>query len=67
MKHLKENNLTYFQHMKIAFGFGWKSLKITLALFVHGLIPCLFKDYASIQTRVLHLEFEWSKFLRKYK
>lgn len=40
MKHLQENNVTYFQHLL----FAWK---IAGALFIHGLIPNVLVTYAS--------------------
>lgn len=40
MKHLKEANMTYFQHLR----FAWS---MAFALLVHGLIPSLFTTYAS--------------------
>ena len=40
MKHLKQNKLGYWQHWFFA-------MKLSLALFVHAWIPCLFEDYAS--------------------
>jgi len=40
MKHLKENNVTYFQHLL----FAWK---IAGALFIHGLLPNVLVTYAS--------------------
>jgi len=40
MKHLEENNVSYFEHL-------WFSWSIGLALLVHGLVPTLFTTYAS--------------------
>ena len=40
MKHLKENNMSYLEHLL----FAWS---MALALLVHGLIPVLFTTYAS--------------------
>ena len=39
-KHLKEQNLTYFAHFKIAFKCG-------LALIIHAIWPDILTDYAS--------------------
>jgi hypothetical protein len=38
--HLKENNMTYFQHLFFA-------LKIAGTLVIHAVLPWFFKTYAS--------------------
>jgi len=40
MKHLEENNMSYFEHL-------WFAWSMALALLVHGLVPPLFTTYAS--------------------
>jgi hypothetical protein len=40
MKHLKENNMGYFQHLL----FSWH---LSLVLFIHGLFPCILTNYVS--------------------
>ena len=40
IQHLKENNMTYFQHLCFA-------LKIAGALAIHAVLPWFFKTYAS--------------------
>lgn len=40
MKHLKDVNMTYFQHLRF-------SLTLSFVLLVHGLVPSLFTTYAS--------------------
>ncbi len=37
MKHLEENNVTYFQHLR----FAWT---VAFILLVHGLLPFLWTD-----------------------
>ena len=39
-KHLKENNIGYFEHW-------YRAMKISLALFIHAFLPDVFSDYAS--------------------
>lgn len=46
-KHLKEVNETYIQHFIKAAGFGTKSIIIGIILFIHAIIPCLFKRTGS--------------------
>ena len=40
MKHLKDVNMGYFEHMFFA-------LSMAVALAVHAIIPCLFETYVS--------------------
>jgi len=40
MKHLKENNVTYFEHLR----FAWT---VSFILFAHGLFPFLWTDRGS--------------------
>jgi hypothetical protein len=40
MKHLKEQNTTYFRHLVHSWSMG-------IVLFIHGLIPCILTDWVS--------------------
>lgn len=40
--HLKTNNQDYFEHMKDAWTFGFKSLTASAAFMLHGIMPCTF-------------------------
>lgn len=40
MKHLKDNNVTYWYHWRFA-------MKVSLALFIHAWFPNVLEDYAS--------------------
>jgi|TARA_B100000424_G_C22861830_1_gene459266 hypothetical protein len=40
MSHLKENNMSYWEHW-------WRAIKISLALFIHAWLPNVLTDYAS--------------------
>ncbi len=40
MKHLKEQNTTYFKHLAQAWIMG-------VVLFIHGVIPCILTDWVS--------------------
>ena len=40
MKHLKENNMGYWEHW-------WRAIKMSGALFIHAWLPAVLKDYAS--------------------
>ena len=43
-KHPKSANLTYFQHMKIAFSHSFKSLLASFVFAVHGVFPFMFEN-----------------------
>ena len=40
MKHLKENNMGYWEHW-------WRAIKMSGALFIPAWLPDVLKDYAS--------------------
>jgi hypothetical protein len=40
IKHLEENNMTYFQHL-------WFALTIAGTLVIHAVLPWFFQTYAS--------------------
>jgi hypothetical protein len=39
ISHIKENNTTYFVHMRRALSLSFKSLQASIALFVHAMYP----------------------------
>ncbi len=41
MKHLKENNETYWSHFKFAVGLGLKLLQRGIFFIIHGIFPFL--------------------------
>ena len=41
MKHLKENNETYWSHFKFASGLGLKLLQRGILFVIHGIFPFL--------------------------
>jgi hypothetical protein len=45
---------SYFEHMGMAFGFGFKLLAAAIACIIHGLIPGLFKTTGSKAIICLH-------------
>ena len=42
MRHLKENNVTYLDHMKLAFSMARYGFKLLFFGVVHGIFPCFF-------------------------
>ena len=65
MKHLRENNETYFSHLKFACGMGLSLFFRGAVFFVHGLLPAI------TVPRTLDLEAmakkmaEWKEHTRK--
>lgn len=47
MKHLKENNIGYFRHMKRAFYFSYNLILAGILCFIHGIYPDIFTYTAS--------------------
>ncbi len=45
--HLKEVNMTRYEHLKHALNISWRLFKATLAVFIHAFAPRWFKKYAS--------------------
>lgn len=45
--HLKDENLSYFQHMKRALGISLKLLFASFLCFIHSVFPFLFTKSAS--------------------
>lgn len=43
ISHIKENNTTYFVHMRRALSLSFKSLQASIALFVHAMYPNIFE------------------------
>jgi len=39
-EHLKENNMTYWQHLKFATCHGFCCIRAGVYLCIHGLLPC---------------------------
>jgi hypothetical protein len=42
MEHLHLANQTYFEHLTQAWGFSFQSLKASIILFIHGVLPMFF-------------------------
>jgi len=53
-KHLKEQNLTYFQHMRGALKEAFRAGIAVDLLFIHAFIPCVFDNYFSRYLKKAH-------------
>lgn len=47
IKHPKEQNMTYVEHLKHACSYSIQAFKSSLIFLVHGLFPCLFQKTGS--------------------
>jgi Family of unknown function (DUF6356) len=46
-RHLKENGISYFQHLKFALFLSGKTLGCTFASLIHAFIPFILVDHTS--------------------
>ena len=53
-QHLKEHDLTYLSHMKVALWFAWTFSKVVIAALCHGLIPSIYKTYCSDKVKEVY-------------
>ena len=62
-EHLKENNMSYCEHLRFASGHGIRCIKAGLLLILHSMIPALFPKTGSILVNKLNQSFtdhnEW--------
>ena len=55
-KHLKENNMSYFEHMKCALGYAKESGKAMVYFSIHAIMPNIFvKKGSTIITKIYKL------------
>ncbi len=54
--HLKENNISYVDHMKRSLRWSGESCIASFALFVHSLVPFLFTHTASRRVKKIYKE-----------
>ena len=58
-KHLKENNMSYFEHMKCALGYAKESGKAMVYFSVHAVLPNIFvKKGSTIITKIHKLNIK---------
>ena len=58
ISHIKENNTTYFVHMRRALSLSFKSLQASIALFVHAMYPNIFEYTGSNLIKECVREFD---------
>lgn len=68
IEHLKDNNMSYFEHIKFAGKNGFSCIKAGLLLTLHGFIPALFPKAGSKLVNKLNKNFtEHNEMLQKCK
>lgn len=65
--HLKENNMTYVEHMIFAMFYGSCCLLAGLYLIVHSVLPCFFETAGSDLVRKLNKRFNTNETSAKKK
>lgn len=58
ISHIKENNTTYFVHMRRALSLSFKSIQASIALFVHAMYPNIFEYTGSNLIKECVREFD---------
>ena len=58
ISHIKENNTTYFVHMRRAFSLSLKTLQASIALFIHAVYPNIFEYTGSSLIKECIKEFD---------
>ena len=56
MGHLKENNIDYLSHLKLAFSMARYGFKIAFFGVVHGIAPCVFHHDIRLTIEKAHKE-----------
>jgi len=56
MKHLRDKNLTYFQHMGVAWNVALQLLLLSLISLVHGMLPSILVTSVSDKIHTLDEE-----------
>lgn len=53
MKHLKDHDMSYIEHMIVAFTYAYKLGIMTFVAIIHGIIPFIFETYVSNKLKEL--------------
>jgi hypothetical protein len=57
-EHLKENNMTYYQHFKFAVFHGLVCILAGFCLIIHAVLPCIFQTAGSDLVQSLAIVFK---------
>lgn len=53
MKHLRDHDMSYIEHMIVAFTYAYKLNKMSLVAVIHGILPFTFTTYVSDKLKEL--------------
>ena len=68
LRHLKDNNMSYFRHIQFASKNGFNCIKAGISLIIHGFIPAVFPKAGSQLVNKLNKNFtEHNEMLKKCK
>lgn len=56
--HLKENNMSYYEHMSFAMFYGFNCLAAGFFLIAHSIMPCFFQSAGSDLVRIMAVVFK---------
>jgi hypothetical protein len=56
-QHLRENDMTYWEHFRFASGYGFKCITAGCLLIVHSIIPAYFSKAGATITNLLNKVF----------
>ena len=62
IKHLEENNMSYFVHMKRSLGFAFQSFKAFSMFLVHAFFPFIFVSNNEMNIILSKIEYDISKY-----
>jgi hypothetical protein len=60
-KHLQENDMTYWQHLKFAASYGFACVVAGILLIFHSILPCFFQSSGRDLLRTLEVVFDRDK------
>jgi hypothetical protein len=58
INHLKENNMTYIEHLIFALFYGCSCIFAGILLIIHSVLPCFFPTAGSDLVRSLNKRFK---------
>ncbi len=58
ISHIKDNNTTYFVHIRRSLSLSFKSLQASIALFIHAIYPNIFEYTGSSLIKECVKEFD---------
>jgi len=54
MKHLRDHDMTYIQHLRLAWTYAFKLMIMSLVAVIHGILPFVLTTYVSDKLKELN-------------